>query len=103
MDNLGGFSISLSGNCYFLVKTDAFTRYCELVPYPDKSGWSVAKAFKENRFDRHCASKGIVTDSGGEFNYLPVEEICCQYRIQKLIRLYGPPPIFQLHGHDGQP
>ncbi|ROT69657.1 hypothetical protein C7M84_012131 [Penaeus vannamei] len=46
-DTLSGFVTTRSGNKHILVFVDNFTRYCELVPVPNKSAKVVAKAFHD--------------------------------------------------------
>ena len=56
----------------------------ETAPIPDKTAKTVAKAFKLFILDRHCAPKTIVSDNGGEFNNLILEELCRLYNIHKV-------------------
>ena len=83
MDILGGLTTTEKSNRYLLVIIDTFTRYCELVPVPNKSAVVVALAFKCRILDRYGCPKYLVTDNGGEFNNALLIELCKIYHIGK--------------------
>lgn len=83
MDLLGPLNLSLNGNKYILVCIDAFTRFCELVPLPNKTAKEVAKAFKERILDRHGSPRVLITDNGTEFNNTLMEQLCSFYHVSK--------------------
>ncbi|ROT62774.1 hypothetical protein C7M84_019357 [Penaeus vannamei] len=68
VDILSGFPASSSGNRYMLVFIDAFWRYCELVPIPNKSANTVARAFLERIICRHSTPDEIISDNGKEIS-----------------------------------
>ena len=66
MDLVGPLTPS-RGYKYILTITDAFTRYSELVPIPDKETITVAKALLDEWILRHGFYKQVVSDNGKEF------------------------------------
>jgi len=84
VDVLSGFSVSATGNRYLLVFIDNFSRFCELVPIPDKSAATVARAFLENVICRHNTPDEIVSDNGSEFNNSLLHSLCSMLRIKKI-------------------
>ncbi|XP_037774531.1 uncharacterized protein LOC119571186 [Penaeus monodon] len=84
VDVLSGFSVSATGNRYLLVFIDNFSRFCELVPIPDKSATTVARAFLENVICRHNTPDEIVSDNGSEFNNSLLHSLCSMLRIKKI-------------------
>ncbi|ROT65768.1 hypothetical protein C7M84_016256 [Penaeus vannamei] len=65
-DTLSGFVTTRSGNKHILVFVDNFTRYCELVPVPNKSAKVVAKAFHDF-IQRYTTPTYFSCDNGTEF------------------------------------
>ena len=91
MDVLSGLATTPRNNKNLLVIIDAFTRYCELVPIPDKSAPTIALAFKQRVLDRHNTPKVLITDNGTEFCNALMNELCRLYKIQKCtISTYHP-------------
>ncbi|XP_037789308.1 uncharacterized protein LOC119584712 [Penaeus monodon] len=84
VDVLSGFSVSTTGNTYLLVLIDNFSRFCGLVPVPDKSATTVARAFLENVISRHNTPNEIVLDNGSEFNNSLLHSLCSMLRIKKI-------------------
>ena len=83
MDILGPLSMTQSGNKYILVRIDAFTHYCELIPLPNKSAQEVARVFKERIIDRHGSPRVLITDNGTEFNNTLMEQLCSFFHTNK--------------------
>lgn len=52
---------------YVLVLTDAFTKWVELIPLPDKTAANVARAIQDKWICRHSVFDVLVTDQGKEF------------------------------------
>ena len=84
MDLLSGFVTSEKGNKCLLVCIDNFTRYTELVPLPDKSAETVAKAFNESIICRHDSPDEILTDNGSEFVNRVIECLCNLLKIKQI-------------------
>ncbi|ROT79767.1 hypothetical protein C7M84_001508 [Penaeus vannamei] len=84
VDILSGFSTSTSGCRYLLVFIDAFSRFCELVPIPDKSAPTVARAFLERVICRHNTPEEFVSDNGTEFNNSVLKSLCDILNIKKV-------------------
>ena len=66
-DLFGPLRTSGSQKKFILCMTDAFTKYVELVPIPNKEAPTVAKAIFEKWFCRYGMPLDIVTDQGSEF------------------------------------
>jgi hypothetical protein len=58
---------SQNGNSQVLVITDAFSKWVELVPIPDKSAETVAEAVFNRWICRYACPNEVVTDRGREF------------------------------------
>jgi len=84
VDILSGFSTSTSGCKYLLVFIDAFSRFCELAPIPDKSAPTVARAFLERVICRHNTPEEFVSDNGTEFNNSVLKSLCDILNIKKV-------------------
>ena len=82
MDLLSGFLPSNKGNKCLLVCIDNFSRYTEIVPLPDKSADTVAKAFNEHFICRHDTPEEILTDGGSEFVNSVLAALCEQLKIK---------------------
>ena len=72
-----------SGNEYLLVIMDHFSRFCILVPLPDKSAKTVARAIVDELICKFGSPKSLLSDNGGEFNNAILEEICGNFNIKK--------------------
>jgi len=59
--------VSARGNKYVLVITDAFTKYVELVPLPNKEALTVASAIFNRWICRFTVPRTILSDGGKEF------------------------------------
>ncbi|ROT76218.1 hypothetical protein C7M84_005203 [Penaeus vannamei] len=91
VDILSGFSTSTSGCKYLLVFIDAFSRFCELAPIPDKSTPTVARAFLERVICRHNTPYEFVSNNGTEFNNSVLKSLCNILSIKKVnVLLYRP-------------
>ncbi len=67
VDTAGPLTTSERGHQYFMVAVEAFTKYLEVVPIPDKKASTLAYAFLHNVLARYGAPAQVVTDNGGEF------------------------------------
>jgi len=74
-DTLSGFVTTRSGNKHILVFVDNFTRYCELVPVPNKSAKVVAKAFHDF-IQRYTTPTYFSCDNGTEFQNEVMDNLC---------------------------
>ena len=66
MDLVGPLTPS-QGCTHILTITDAFTRYTELIPIPNKQTITVAKALLDEWILRHGFYEQVISDHGGEF------------------------------------
>ena len=66
-DLLGPLRNTHSDNTWVLTISDAFTRWCVLVPLPNKQASSVASAIMTHWILQHGAFATLVSDNGGEF------------------------------------
>ena len=66
---------SRNGNRYILTFIDNFSRFCELVPVPNKSAKVVANAFHDF-IHRHSAPMFFSTDNGKEFQNEVMHHLC---------------------------
>ena len=67
---------SSTPNKYVLVMSDAFSKWLEIVPIPDKSAETVAKGIYETWMCRNSPMDILVTDNGKEFKNKVMEELC---------------------------
>ena len=67
---------SSTHNKYILVMSDAFTKWLEIVPIPDKSGETVAKGIYETWMCRNSPMDILVIDNGKEFKNKIMDELC---------------------------
>ena len=67
---------SVTSNRYILVMSDAFTKWIELIPLPNKSAEEVGKAIYENWICRNSQMNVLITDNGKEFRNQIMEELC---------------------------
>ncbi len=82
-----------SGKEYLLVMMDHFSRFCILLPLPDKSAKTVARAIVDEFICKFTSPHSLLSDSGGEFNNAILEEICKIFNIKKCnITPYHPAP-----------
>ena len=56
--------------------SDAFTKWIELIPLPNKSAEEVGKAIYENWICRNSPMDVLITDNGKEFRNQIMEELC---------------------------
>ena len=73
---------SITSNKYILVMSDAFTKWIELIPLPNKSAEEVAKAVYENWICRNSPMDTLITDNGKEFRNRVMEELCKNHGIK---------------------
>ena len=66
-DLVGPLKSSIAGCKHILSITDAFSRWVELVPIPDKQAITIAKALWDHWICRFGFYKQSVSDGGGEF------------------------------------
>jgi len=67
---------STTPNKHILVMTDAFSKWVELIPIPDKSAETVAKAIHDEWICRHSAPEMLFTDNGTEFKNQVMAKLC---------------------------
>jgi hypothetical protein len=58
---------SKQGNRYVMVCVEAYSKWVELIPLPDKEASRTAAAFRREVICRYGAPAEVVTDGGGEF------------------------------------
>jgi len=83
-DTLSGFIPSPRGNRYILVFIDNFSRYCELVPVPDKSAHTIARAFYNNIICRYQSPQQLSSDNGTEFCNKILSQLCSLMNVKKV-------------------
>ena len=69
-------------NKYVMVMSDAFTKWIELVPIPDKSAETIANAIMENWIYRNSAMEVLVSDNGKEFKNETMVDLCREMDIK---------------------
>ena len=84
MDLLSGFVTSQNGNKSLLVCIDNFSRFTEIIPVPNKSADTIAKAFTEHIILRHDTPQEILSDSGSEFINSVMAALCTQFNIKHI-------------------
>ena len=67
IDLFGPVRTSESGKKFIMIMTDAFSKYAEIEPIPNKSAEEVAKCFFERWVATHSAPTQVVSDQGKEF------------------------------------
>lgn len=60
-----------------------FSRYCELVPVPDKIANTITKSFNDAIICKHSTPKVILSDIGSEFNNAVLSQLCKGYNAKK--------------------
>ncbi len=75
IDLAGQFLRSSQGYEYVMTAIDAFSKYIVLVPLRDKKAITVARAIYNHVFLKYGAGE-ILTDNGGEFRNLLLDELC---------------------------
>jgi len=83
-DTLSGFISTPRGNRYILVFIDNFSRYCELVPVPDKSAHTIARAFYNNIICRYQSPQQLSSDNGTEFCNKILSQLCSLMNVKKV-------------------
>ena len=71
------------GNKYLLVMVDAFSRWSELVPLPNKEACTVAQAIAQHWICRHGAPLCFLSDLGSEFTAAIFKDLCKTCKINK--------------------
>ena len=61
---------------------DAFTKWLELVPLPDKRGETVVKVIYEQWICKNLPMKILYSDDGKEFKNSDMEELCKNFKIK---------------------
>ena len=69
-------------NKYVMVMSDAFTKWIELVPIPDKAAETIANAIMENWIYRNSAMEVLVSDNGKEFRNETMADLCKEMDIK---------------------
>ncbi|XP_042877302.1 uncharacterized protein LOC122256577 [Penaeus japonicus] len=80
VDILSGFGTSARGNKYLVFIN--FSRWCELIPIPDETSPTVAKAFLSEVICRHTHSN--VADNGTEFSNSLLQSVCDTLKVKKI-------------------
>lgn len=75
IDTIGPFQEDASGNKYIITLIDDFTRYVEIIPMPDVSAVSAAKAILQV-FGRYGMPKTIHSDQGTQYTAKLISEFC---------------------------
>ena len=83
-DLFGPLKTSANNKNYILCITDAFTKYVELVPLPNKEALTVAAAIFSKWICRFGSPLQITTDGGKEFTAKLTEELFNQMQIKHL-------------------
>ena len=83
-DLFGPLKASGSQKKFILCMTDAFTKYVELVPLPNKEAPTVARAIFERWFCRYGMPLDVVTDQGSEFCAQLTEDLFKHMRVSHL-------------------
>ena len=84
VDVLGPLPITLSGNRYVLCFTDHCTRWPILVPLPETSATTVARAFFDQVICVHGCPETLLSDRGANFLSKIVLEVCRIMQTHKL-------------------
>ncbi len=71
------------GKEYLLVIMDNLSRFCILVPLPDKSAKTVARAIVDELICKFTSPKSFLSDNGGEFSNTVLEEMCKFFNIKE--------------------
>jgi hypothetical protein len=69
------FPDSRYGNRYVMVAVEAFSKWLEAVPMPDKESATVAQAFLHHVLAKYAAPGQVVTDNGDEFTTGPFADL----------------------------
>lgn len=83
VDLLGPLPRSQNGNCYVLVATDYFTKWCEAYALPNMEATTVAKSLVNGMFLRFSPPEALHSDQGRQFDGLLIKEICRILQIRK--------------------
>ena len=76
VDLMGPFPCSQNRNCYVLVASDYFTKWCEAYAIPNMEAITVAKFLTREMFFRFSPPEGLHSDQGCQFDGLLLKEIC---------------------------
>ena len=83
VDLLGPFPRSQKGNCYKLVASDYFTKWCEAYAIPNMEAITVAKYLTNEMFFRFSPPEVLHSDQGRQFDGVLLKEICRILQIRK--------------------
>ena len=83
VDLMGPFPCSQNGNCYILVASDYFTKWCEAYAIPNIEAITVAKSLTREMFFRFSPPEALHSDQGRQFDGLVLKEICRILQIRK--------------------
>jgi site-specific DNA-cytosine methylase len=75
VDLAGPFPDSKRGNRYVMVAVEAFSKWLEAVPMPNKESATVAHAFLHSVLARFAAPGQVVSDNGDEFTTGPFADL----------------------------
>ena len=76
---------------YVAVITDAFTKWTEVIPIPNKEANTIAKSIFEEWICRRGVMLQLITDGGKEFANKILEELCTLMQIKKhVVTAYHP-------------
>jgi transposase InsO family protein len=67
IDLSGKHSVTAAGNVYFMVIIDAFSKWAEVIPLPDKEALTCARALHREWVCRYGAPAMVTTDCGKEW------------------------------------
>jgi transposase InsO family protein len=83
IDLIGPLKTRSSGDKYVMVKTDSFTKFCEVAAVPHKSATVVARTLFKRWIVRYSAPESIVSDQGKEFCNKVMYSMCYLWGIKK--------------------
>ena len=82
---------SKTNNKFVLVMCDAFTKYVELVPIPDKQAETIADKITNQWILRNAPMEVLVTDNGKEFKNKDLQELTTAFSIKHIFTTPGHP------------
>ena len=84
MDIMGPLPMTSSGNRYIITFIDLLTRYLVIVPIPDRSAMTVARALREQLFAHYGAPSRLISDNALEFVSEVIRLLCEHYYVKKV-------------------
>ena len=76
IDILSGLPVASDGSKYFLVAVDAFTKWIEAYPLPDREAHTCMTAWYNGFFSRFSLPRQLHSDQGRNFESSLVQELC---------------------------